>query len=83
MRDYYKEKLANLREIFRGLLIIIVGIGSGLIGLFIKIIHKFDIILLIFSVVGIFALISTFFMLQILWRNLNEINEKLKEIDEN
>jgi len=83
MKEYYREKLANLREIFRGLLIIIIGIASGLISIFIKITHKFDIILLIFSLIGFFALIGSFFMLQIVWKNLNDITEKLKDRSEN
>jgi len=40
MKEYFKEKLANLRDIFRGLLIVIIGIASGLISIFIKITHK-------------------------------------------
>jgi hypothetical protein len=81
MREYYKEKLANLREITRAISLLLITLLSGVTYLFVNIlINEFKIIEFILSSIGYIVSILIFIFLVKLYEYMFEITEKIKEI---
>ena len=80
MIDYYKEKLANLREIARGVTILLITLLSGTSYLFIKILlDGFKSSEFILLIIGYILSILIFLFLIKLYRYIFEVTEKTKE----
>ena len=80
MREYYKEKLANLREIFRGAILFFITLLSGVTYLIVNLfIDKFKWIEFILVTIGYILLILAFIFLIKLYKIISEITEKLKD----
>ena len=81
MKEYYKEKLANLREITRAISLLLITLLSGVTYLFVNIlINEFKIIEFILSSIGYIVSILIFIFLVKLYEYMFEITEKIKEI---
>jgi hypothetical protein len=81
MREYYKEKLANLREITRAISLLLITLLSGVTYLFVNIlINEFKIIEFILSSIGYIVSILIFIFLIKLYEYMFELTEKIKEI---
>ena len=79
MREYYKEKLANLREVFRAIVLFFIALISGIGGLIYNLLSEFKVknfVLFSFSFINAIIL---FWILVKLYKILNELSEKLKE----
>jgi len=81
MREYYKEKLANLREIFRGMVILLITLLSGDTYLVVKLlISGFKWIEFLLVTVGyVLSILIFLFLIQLCKYIFNE-TEKLKEL---
>ena len=80
MREYYKEKLANLREITRAISLLLITLLSGVTYLFVNIlINEFKIIEFILSSIGYIVSILIFIFLVKLYEYMFEITEKIKQ----
>jgi uncharacterized membrane protein len=80
MKEYYKEKLANLREIFRGAILFFITLLSGVTYLFVNLfIDKFKWVEFILVTIGYILLILTFIFLIKLYKTISGITEKLKD----
>jgi hypothetical protein len=79
--DYYKEKLSNLREIARGVTILLITLLSGNSYLFIKILlNGFKAVEFALLAVGYILSILIFLFLIKLYRYIFEVTEKIKEL---
>jgi len=81
MREYYKEKLANLREIVRGMVILLITLLSGDTYLVVKLlISGFKWIEFLLVTVGyVLSILIFLFLIQLCKYIFNE-TEKLKEL---
>ena len=79
MREYYKEKLANLREVFRGVILFFIALISGVGGLFFYLIKNgFEVKIFVLISFGFINLVILLLILGKLYKILDEITEKLK-----
>jgi uncharacterized membrane protein YbhN (UPF0104 family) len=81
MREYYKEKLANLREITRSISLLLITLLSGVTYLFVNILlNEFKMIEFILLSFGYIISILIFIFLIKLYKYMFELTEKIKEI---
>jgi len=80
MRDYYKEKLANLREIFRGLILLLLALISAIGSMVFYILIK-GFSLKIFILMNFLFINFVILMLVLikLYEIMNDLAKKLKE----
>jgi len=80
MRDYYKEKLANLREIFRGLILLLLALISAISSMVFYILIK-GFSLKIFILMNFLFINFVILMLVLikLYEIMNDLAKKLKE----
>ena len=80
MREYYKEKLSNIREVFRGIILLALALISGVGGLFFYLIKNgFEIKIFILISFGFVNIAILLLILGKLYKMLEEVSEKLKE----
>ncbi len=80
MKEYYKEKLNNLREIFRGFILFFIALISGVSAMFFYIIKNgFEIKIFILIFFGFINIVILLLILGKFYKILNETTEKLKE----
>ena len=81
MREYYKEKLANLREITRTISLLLITLLSGVTYLFVNILlNEFKMVEFILLSFGYIISILIFIFLIKLYKYMFELTEKIKEI---
>ena len=81
MREYYKEKLANLREITRSISLLLITLLSGVTYLFVNILlNEFKMVEFILLSFGYIISILIFIFLIKLYKYMFELTEKIKEI---
>ncbi|NPA12270.1 MAG: hypothetical protein GXO62_08505 [Epsilonproteobacteria bacterium] len=81
MIEYYKEKLANLREVFRGVVLLLLSILSAEVALFVTIIFsgKFDIIRFVVFSIGFILNILVFIVAIKIFSIMNEYTKRIKD----
>jgi len=80
MREYYKEKLANLREIFRGIILLTLALISAIASMvFYILIQGFNLKIFVLMTFLFINFIILMLILLKLYKIINEITEKLKE----
>jgi len=81
MREYYKEKLANLREITRAISLLLITLLSGVTYLFVNILlNDFKMVEFVLLSFGYIVSILIFISLIKLYKHMFELTEKIKEI---
>ena len=82
MREYYKEKLANLREITRSISLLLITLLSGITYLFVNILlNDFKVVEFVLLSFGYVISILIFVFLVKLYRYVFELTEKIKEME--
>jgi len=79
MKEYYREKLANLREIFRGFILLILALISAIgSSIFFILVNGFSIKIFVLMNFLFINFVILVFVLVKLYKLMNEITEKLK-----
>jgi len=79
MREYYKEKLSNLREVFRSVVLFFIALTSGIGAMIYNLLKGFTFKIFVLFSFSFINEIILFLILIKLYKILNEMTEKLRE----
>jgi len=79
MKEYFKEKLANLREIFRGFILLLLALISAIgSSVFFILVNGFSVKIFVLMNFLFINFVILIFVLVKLYKLMSEITEKLK-----
>ena len=78
--DYIKEKIANYREILRGLILFLLADISGTVGIVFYLLKnkKFQIEIFVFSFIGLLFIFFLLWLISLVWQKIEIETVKLK-----